>query len=118
MEKLAESFLVVMTVSIVSLIGWVGFDARHRAEEVAPRGATEMAEDWAVDRTVEGYRLTIDKSHGQTYIALTEERPPGCVARTVEIAPHIYVDEDASGRPIGIEITFASELNDLWVKNW
>lgn len=50
-------------------------------------------------------RATVDPSTGAVYVYLPgHPSAPGCVARTVELAPGVLIDHDAAGRIIGVEV--------------
>jgi len=58
-------------------------------------------------------RITADPDDGQV-LSVYLEIAPGRVHRTVEVVEgECYVDEDASGRPLGVEMLCADRLQVL-----
>ena len=54
-------------------------------------------------RTEEVMRFEYDKEANALYIYLRGKIPEGGVARTVELAPGVYLDADRMGRILGVE---------------
>jgi len=48
-------------------------------------------------------RFEYDKEANALYIYLRGKIPEGGVARTVELAPGVYLDADGAGRILGVE---------------
>ena len=59
-------------------------------------------------------RLEYDKEANALYIYLRGKIPEGGAARTLELAPGVYLDADRAGRILGVEFLDFADFRGSW----
>ena len=62
-------------------------------------------------------RLEYDKEANALYIYLRGDLPEGGAARTVELAPGVYLDADGAGRILGVEFLDFADFRSFLERN-
>ena len=62
-------------------------------------------------------RFEYDKEANALYIYLRGKIPAGGVARTVELAPGVYLDADRAGRILGVEFLDFADFRGFLERN-
>jgi uncharacterized protein YuzE len=62
-------------------------------------------------------RFEYDKEANALYIYLRGKIPEGGVARTVELAPGVYLDADGAGRILGVEFLDFADFRGFLERN-